>query len=320
MKLLKLLFVCSIFTSCAQTSQNTTTSTDTMKYIKSIPKEKQITYAIHINAKTPYEIYIDDIPLPGFGRYYESGMNATLELNPYLLKNGMHKLKVRYLPLETAKDSLLYPGDVYHNKDAKWNIFFVSYIKNKNASLGYEGEIDYENSSLEIIPPPKPVPFWEQEFDLEIKELPYTLTGWSKSEDLSKIDKDILKKEVFSFYNELREIMNNGDSKEYFNMNFSSDKELVIATYDDDIEWYTSDERKNEIINDCKNNMLPIDQKDYNLRIYGYGKIIAIERRKRFKNNSLIAKKQHENSVRYFAYSFKLHKPVGSDTFEIIRK
>ncbi len=309
------LFVCIGCSSCAQT-----TNTDTMIDIKPIPKEKQITYAIHINAKTPYEIYIDDIPLPRFGRYYESGMNATLELNPYLLGNGTHKLKVRYLPLETAKDSLLHPGDVYHNKDAKWNIFFVNYIKDSNDPLGYEGEIDYVNSALEVVPPPKAVPFWEQEFDLEIKDLPYTLTGWSKSQDLSKIDKEILKKEVFQYYNQLRDVMNKGDMEKYINMNANNDKEIAIATYDDKLDWYTSSERKNEIINDCKDNMLPIDPIDYNLKIYGYGKIVTIERIKKFRNSVLLAKKLVNNKTRYFAYSFKLHKPIGSDTFEIIRK
>ncbi|WP_010521872.1 hypothetical protein [Aquimarina agarivorans] len=69
----------------------------------------QITYAIHVNAKTPFEIFIDDIPLE---RFYESGMNTTLELNPYLLSNGLHKLKVRYLPLESARDGLLQLGDM----------------------------------------------------------------------------------------------------------------------------------------------------------------------------------------------------------------
>ena len=108
------------FVTCAQTTKNNT-SNDTMKVVKPFPKEKQITYSVHINAITPYEIYIDDIPLSGFGRYYQSGMNTTLELNPYLLNNGVHKLKIRYLPLETATDGLLQPGDVYHNKDAKWN-------------------------------------------------------------------------------------------------------------------------------------------------------------------------------------------------------
>ncbi|WP_010522845.1 hypothetical protein [Aquimarina agarivorans] len=318
--LLKLIFICSIITSCAQNTKNNMVSSDLMKDIKQVPKAKQITYAIHVNAKTPYEIYIDDIPLPGFGRCYESGMNTTLELNPYLLGNGIHKLKVRYLPLETAKDGLLQPSDVYFNKDAKWNIFFVSYIKDTTDPLGYKGEIDYENSELTVVPPPNAVPFWDQVFELDIKDLPYELEGWSNSQDLSKIDEDKLSKGVFSFYNEIREVMNNGDVEKYFNMNSKSDKEIAVATFDNDLEWYTSDERKNEIINDCKDNMLPINKEDYNLKIYGYGKIIAIERIKKFKNNSLIARKRIEDNTRYFAYSFKLHKPKGSDTFEIIRK
>ncbi|WP_271782287.1 hypothetical protein [Aquimarina algiphila] len=286
-----------------------------MENTQVISKEKQITYAIHINAKTPYEIFLDDIPLPRFGRHYSSGMNATLELNPYLLSNGVHKLKVRYLPLETAKDGLLHPEDVFFNKDAKWNMFFVNYVKDNTDPLGYNGEIDYENSELKIIPPPNPVPFWEQVFELDIKDLPYKLEGWSNSEDLSKLDEDVLEHEVFSYYNMLRDIMNNGEVNKYIQLNKKSGEEVVISTYDKDSKWLTSDERKEDLINTCKGNMLPINKEDYTLKLYAYGKIVAIERIKKFKNKSLVAKEENGFS----GYSFKLHKPKGSDQFEIIR-
>ncbi|MFK7108900.1 hypothetical protein V3R08_14875, partial [Flavobacterium oreochromis] len=156
-----------------------------------IPKEKQITYAVHINAMTPYELYLDDILIDFF---YRDNMNTTVELNPYLLENGTHKLKIRYLPPTDSPDGFLNPKDIIFNKDAKWDLYFVKLNKDPNVPLGYTNEIDYGSSELKIIAPPTKLPFWEQEWDLDIKDLPYKLKGWSESEDLSKMDKDLLEK------------------------------------------------------------------------------------------------------------------------------
>ncbi len=292
--------------SCAQNKQN-------QKPL--LVSQNQITYAIHINAKTPFEIYIDDIPLPGFGRTYESGMNTTLELNPYLLNNGKHILKVRYLPRETSTDSLVHPTDIYNSKDSKWNIFFVKYIKKAEDPLGYEGEIDYSNSELKVIAPPEAVPVWEQIFELDIKDLPYQLKGWSESDDLSKMDEETLKMEVFDYFKMIRNTLNDGNIKKFLEMNKVRDSEIAIGTYDDNLEWYDSEERKHELISDCKNNMWKIEPEEYALKIYANGKLATIERINTLKNKCLIA----ETETDYWYYSFKIHKPKGSDSFEIIR-
>ncbi|WP_438712669.1 hypothetical protein ACSTS3_10660 [Aquimarina muelleri] len=299
-------------TSCAQQSK-----LSSIEEISKIPKEKQITYSIHINAKTPFEIFIDDIPLE---RFYESGMNVTVELNPYLLSNGTHKLKVRYLPREDSKDSLVHPSDVYHTKDAKWNIFFVRYIKNGEEPLGYEGEIDYGNSELEVVPPPKPVPVWEQEFDIDIKDLPYNLKGWSESQDLSKMDEYQLQKKVFEYFNYLRNLLNEGEIDTFLELNKTKDFEIGKATYETDLDWFSSPERTENIKNKCKGNMLPINENEYKMKFFANGKIVTLERIDRFKNMGLVAKRETDSKVRYSIYNFLLHKPVGSDTFEIIRK
>lgn len=274
------------FTACSQNSEK---QKPFLMGQKSILKKHKITYAIHINAKTPYEIFIDDIPLPGFGRTYESGMNTTLELNPYLLKNGKHILKVRYLPRETSTDSLVHPTDIYNSKDSKWNIFFVKYIKNAEEPLGYEGEIDYTNSELKVIAPPEAVPVWEQIFELDIKDLPYELKGWSESDDLSKMDKESLKMEVFDYFKMIRNTLNDGNIKKFLEMNKVRDSEFAIATYDDNLEWYDSEERKQELISDCKNNMWKIEPEEYALKIYANGKLATIERINILKNKCLIA-------------------------------
>ena len=64
------------------------------------------------------------------------------------------------------------------------------------APLGYSNEIDYEKSELNIALPPANVPIWEQKWELDIKDLPYDLKGWTDSQDLRKMDHDILQKEV----------------------------------------------------------------------------------------------------------------------------
>jgi len=311
-KFITLIILGVAFLSCAQNHNKKKPNID-MKSLPNYPKEKQITYAIHINAKTPYEIFIDDIPLE---RFYESGISSTMELNPYLLGNGKHELRVRYLPLESAKDSLLHPGDVYFNKDAKWNIFFVSYIKNDNVPLGYEGEIDYVNNELKVLPPPKPVPFWEQTFSLDIKDLPYSIKGWSASKNLNELDRDILEDQVFDFFRKLRNTMDNGDFDTFLRMNEIKDKETTIFTYDKDLNWSIAPERKDEFLGDCKGNMWPVSEDQYFVKVYGNGRLATIERKFKLKKQCLIA----ETEESYFNYNFLIHKPKSSDSFEIIRK
>lgn len=298
--------------SCGQKKKQQTALKETKK-MTIAPKDKQITYAIHINAKTPYEIYLDDIPVE---RHYESGMNSTIELNQYLLKNGNHKLKVRYLPRPDADDGLLDPTHVYNSKDSKWNIFFINFIKNSDTALGYEGEIDYLNSELEVIPPPNPVPFWEQIFELEIKDLPYELEGWQNGQNLSKTDRKELTKEVLLYYNKIRDLLNEGGIEEYEELNRKKYLEMAVCLYTEDVSSYWSESKKNELKQDCIGNMWPIKEEDYKLKLYANGKLAALERITTFKNRGLIA----ETETDYWYYRFLLYKPLGKEDFEIIRK
>ncbi|WP_326983149.1 hypothetical protein VUJ46_00960 [Chryseobacterium sp. MYb264] len=197
--------------------------------VSNIPAEKRVTYAVHVNALTPYELYLDDILIDYF---YEDNMNNTTELNPYLLENGKHKLKIRYLP--TLKDmfskkGLLDPRDIYTREDSRWHVFFVKLNKDPNVPLGYTNEIDYGSSELKIIPPPSQVPYWEQEWELDIKDLPYKLKGWSESEDLSKMDKDQLKKEVVTFFEQQRNLLNEGKVDDYLKLGIKKYETVTVA-------------------------------------------------------------------------------------------
>ncbi|MBD8083098.1 hypothetical protein IC610_11805 [Chryseobacterium sp. GCR10] len=278
-----------------------------------IEKNKHITYAVHVNAKTPYELYLDDILID---RFYENNMNRSTDLNTYLLNNGTHKLKIRYLPLSDSQDGLLDPKDIIFNKDSRWHIYFVSLNKDPEAPLGYTNEIDYGSSALNIITPPKKVPFWEQEWDLEIKDLPYKLKGWSESEDLSKVNQDELKKEVVAFFEEQRLLLNEGKVDEYLQLGLKKDQELIVATYGEDLEYYNSQERKKNILR-AKGDMLPLE--NYTLELFANGRLATlIIASGQYKNWSALLSKSEKGRVS--GWGILVHKPKGSSQFEIIRK
>ncbi|MDO6519037.1 hypothetical protein [Zobellia uliginosa] len=157
--------------------------------------------------------------------------------------------------------------------------------------LGYEGEIDYVYSELTVMPPPEPVPFGEQTFELETNDLdlPYGLEGWRNSQDLRLMDREDLKKEVFGFFKEIKDKFHYGNIVGYLKMNKNKDAEIRICTYDEhNIDWYSSSERKNELLNDCQGNMWPINPKNYVMKIYANGKLATIERVEKFKCECLI--------------------------------
>ncbi len=87
-------------------------------------QEKQITYAVHINSLTPYELYLDYILVD---YYYGDNQSKTVVLNPYLLSNGKHQLKIKFFPANNniySKNGLLSPKDIFLNNDTRWRCKF----------------------------------------------------------------------------------------------------------------------------------------------------------------------------------------------------
>ena len=74
----------------------------------------------------------------------------------------------------------------------KSNISFDSYIRNKET----DEILNYNSIPLPIVTPKEDMPYFEQEWDVELTELPYELEGWSKGQDLRKWDKKELEKKV----------------------------------------------------------------------------------------------------------------------------
>ena len=284
--------------------------------IQQIPLEKQITYMIDLTLKTPHELYINDILAVSRSR----GSNAAIDINPYVLKNGKYKIKLRLLPYWHLNETTVSKSDIENAR-----LFFGSYIRNKETDeiLNYKADVAFP-----IVAPKEDVPYFEQEWDVELTELPYELEGWSKGQDLRKWDKKELEKKVVAFHQKIRKILNDGNSEEWMKLIQKRFDEVCIFDYlsekriEKDLE-----EIKEDVEEYSKGTMIPLE--DYELKLYAEGKLVTLERKthtKEFNNYSPLDIKGWSplisKGTTYGAapYPILLYLPQGSDEFVIIRR
>jgi len=282
--------------------------------IQQIPLEKQITYIIALSMRVPYELYINDIKAD----CDYVGANSGVDMNPYILKNGKYKVKLRIFPAFKAGEKLIASKDIKNS-----NISFGSYIRNKET----DEILNYEDKPLPITAPTIDVPYFEQEWEVELTDLPYELEGWSKGQDLRKWDKKELEKKVVEYYQKLWRILNNGEGEKYVEVWKKADQELFSY-------YYTTQERYLKLVENtiedveeyCKGTMIPLE--DYEMKLYAEGKLVCLERKthtREFNNHSpldikgwspLISKGEKSGAA---DYPVKLYLPEGSNEFVIIR-
>ena len=278
-----------------------------------IPLEKQITYGISLSMRVPYELYINDIKAD----CDYVGANSGVDMNPYILKNGKYKVKLRIFPAFKAGEKLIASKDIKNS-----NISFGSYIRNKET----DEILNYEDKLLPITAPTIDVPYFEQEWEVEITELPYELEGWSKGQDLRKWDKDKLEKKVVAYYQKLWRILNNGEGERYMDLWKQADQELMFYDYETDYDSIYKEESE-EIKKNCTDNMIYLE--DYEMKLYAEGKLVCLERKthtREFNNYSPLDIKGWSPLIRKGRKSgaedfpVKLYLPEGSNEFVIIRK
>lgn len=307
----KILFIFTILLFNCHNAQNT----GEMK-IQQIPLEKQITYMIDITTNIPVIVYVNDIKASELNM----PLGTAIDLNPYVLKNGKCKIKLQIFPLFRRGDTLVTVENIM-----RCNLFFGSYIRNKETDkiLNYKADV-----ALPIVAPKEDVPYFEQEWDVELTELPYELEGWSKGQDLRKWDKDKLEKKVVAFHQKIRKILNDGNSEAWMKLIQKRFDEVCIFDYlsekriEKDLE-----EIKEDVEEYSKGTMIPLE--DYELKLYAEGKLVTLERKthtKEFNNYSPLDIKGWSPLISkgtiYGAapYPILLYLPQGSDEFVIIRR
>ncbi|MDY3548855.1 hypothetical protein PG291_09605 [Riemerella anatipestifer] len=284
--------------------------------ITQIPLDKQVTYRLDLTMKVPHEVYINDILVAQKFR----NSNAGIDLNPYILKNGKYVVKLRLLPFSQYNEKLISRKDIENTA-----LLFGSYIMDKESGKLIRSNVD---KLLPITVPKTDVPYFEQEWEVEITELPYELEGWSNGQDLRKWDQKELEKKVVAYYKKLWDILNNGEDEKWIDITMKRISETSVFYYESEKENQRAiSENKKNIIKYCKHNMIPLE--DYEMKIYAEGKIVTLVRKthtKEFNNYSRLDIKGWSPLIRKGEkagaadYGIKLYLPKNSDEFVIIRK
>lgn len=284
------------------------------KGTQQIPLEKQITYMIDITTNIPVIVYVNDIKASELNM----PLGTAIDLNPYVLKKGKCKIKLQIFPLFRRGDTLVTVENIM-----RCNLFFGSYIRNKETDeiLNYKADV-----ALPIVAPKEDVPYFEQEWEVELTELPYELEGWSKGQDLRKWGKKELEKKVVAYYQKLWRILNNGEGERYMDLWKQADQELMFYDYETDYDSIYKEESE-EIKKNCTDNMIYLE--DYEMKLYAEGKLVCLERKthtREFNNYSPLDIKGWSPLIRKGRKSgaedfpVKLYLPEGSNEFVIIRK
>ncbi|CAA0223859.1 conserved hypothetical protein [Tenacibaculum maritimum] len=313
MKLLRLYLV--VFISCIScNSKNHRVAIQELVPTQQIAKGKQYRYYIGLGVYLPFELYVNDILI----KYGTTGVSSAVELNPWLLRNGTHKVTIKFFP-DVGGHTVVNMG----KEQLPYRIDFNKVVINESRDI-----VKQEKAiKLPLLTKDEDLPYFEQSWDIEITDLPYVLEGWSNGQDLSKWNQEVLEKKVVAYYEKLRTILNDGDAERWFKLDEKRDIEIDVFDYSSpETIQREFDKNSRRIREYAKGNMIPLE--DYKMKVYGKNnQLVTLER------NATNGFRSHMGTnIKYMSpimfdyegairgYPVKLYLPKGSDEFVIIRK
>eukprot|EP01090_Pellita_catalonica_P009833 TRINITY_DN209_c0_g3_i1.p1 TRINITY_DN209_c0_g3~~TRINITY_DN209_c0_g3_i1.p1 ORF type:complete len:335 (+),score=43.92 TRINITY_DN209_c0_g3_i1:26-1030(+) len=276
-----------------------------------------------------YELYVNGRMV--FKLFKQVGlMGHTTCINDAILKRGKQEVTVKLYPLGQTEVERF---DTF-TKNAKINIEITKWdkaLEDKPNSKEYENYDDHvatfnilntedKNNSIRI----KGLPYYEHTFTF-YAEVPYEVTGWSESQDLTKMDQKQLEKEVVAFHNNLSDVIYNQDEAKWVDLVKNRELEFLTSEAYNDVNVESIKDRKRkfkQIFDSSFKRKVPLDK--YEMIFGGNGRIVALK--------SLIDKGYgafshgyektyndgRKRKIRSYEYIY-LHKPKGSNKLEIIR-
>lgn len=303
--------------SCAQNKSNSKLDINQLEK-DIIQKEFGHSYRLkyeHNNCS--YEILINDVPLITF--YGLGERSTTAYINQYMLKPGKQEITIRMYPKKT--DDTKFNETLDSTSFVKLKLDKIKMgsqqweFSKEGKSRDWEEVLVYQTPKLE-----KDVPFVEFKipFEASKQELTWEIKGWSDSQAL--VNNEALKKEVFDFYKNFQQVIENQDKNTYINLLAHSVFEEASADSWESKAFFKDamEELANKPISKQKF-LFPINENTTELKFYGNGRVVTLVSKdpRAFGYSPLVAKGEKSNFP--IAYTFYLHKPKGSNKLEIIR-
>ena len=239
---------------------------------------KEPIYQVYVkNSLCTYDLLVNDYPI---GKISDYAQQATpYDINTAILKSGKQKITLRLYP---APAEYSRSGDTFspntsckleieyvNKKDPNYNAIAVNEFKlpTKIRMAGEHNDMaipEFEGAGKK---------YYEitYEFDATV---PYENEGWSKGQDLTKLDQKLLEKKTVEFYNYYKNIYSSNKADELAKNEYGSMKRDAISQYQDKKEiskiW-------DEYLFNLKTVKKWYSLEKYKKVFYGNGKIIKLE-------------------------------------------
>ena len=270
-------------------------------------KQEPFYYVGIYSANIKWELFVNDVQM--FAHYQGKITSPIVPLNYRILGSGKQKITFRIYPPN---------GQAVLGKYAS---FRMRLFYNKNFRDNEDPEIPILNFELPY-EETKDLPYFEKSFEFEA-QVPYQITGWTKSKDLTKVPD--LEQKVVKKIEELRTILENKDSEAYFQAVMPRWKEQFIFLYatQQEIEnffqeYSLTNGEFSKIFDDIQ--ILPIE--DYQIILEPNNRLVKLRQKNGdsftdgIKFKAIDKEDKQEITGGYY---FRFHIPEGSDELEVIR-
>ena len=216
------------------------------------------------------EVYVNDIR--EFRDYKISNYITPIEISN-VLKSGSQKITVKMYPVgNLSNESWGKKNESPMTELSENSNVEISVVKiDEKSSKGFDDEklITKQVSPKDIAG--KEMYEFSFTFDAQV---PYEFEGWTKGQDLRKLDQDLVQKKALDFYEMAGNLILNKDLDSWLKLNYLSDVRILSSTF-------VNNEYLYELLNEYKDNVTGYDYKmehikDFKMVYMGEGKLLRL--------------------------------------------
>ena len=265
-----------------------------------------------------FELLVNDMPVY---RYDGSDGSGTIQMsapiNTNILKSGIQTWELRlYPPVANGRRMETLPENV------KAELKVEALLFDSDGSMRYLSQpitllttpiIDKDGKSV-FADAGKPEAIYRGTFEANV---PYELTGWSRSKNLTECDSTQLKAQLITVYKEFRTLIQNGDLGEIARRILPRERETAQCLY--------YDKAKNEHYMNIflegfgQEGQKPYPLEKYKITYWGNGRMATLERTDMWFEPALATQYFVEGKEYTHTFYFYFHLPEGSEELEVIR-
>lgn len=305
------------FSSCS--AQNTESEKQLASLYKQVKYRNQaVTYNLNIQiGACNFELLINDMPVQEYFGDADGTANVSVPINDAILTSGKQHWKLIVYPGERKGQVLtaLSPNVLINIELEKTTESDHNKKSDKPVKL-ISTPVNTANGSSVYADAGKKTAMYEGTFDAVV---PYTLKGWTMGQDLRKEDQVRLEQEVLKYYQKYAGFYHEKNIAGILSAVMAKERERAQYFFLDQVACKETVTGYKEFLDFPSSKVLPINQ--YQMRIYGGGKVVALERTDRPNKGEPVTRIEYKDkngkTVTEFMYVYLQRNTSGE--LEMIR-